>query len=237
MNSVGALFVLAIVAVALPNFSSGAALKHHRVARQLAVPKEFQSVNVENYLKNPRAVKFQLNCLIYDGPCDSIGKYLKNNIHSWLHTQCVNCDEEQKKQAGKLIGFFQKSYPKEWNDAVKKFKGDFDEEDEARFEEELGVKVRAEEPAGPVKPDLAGLSALIKETKETLKATKAPLILTSGGVTLTTPKGLTFTDAVKFDGSSTTSGSDESTSAASSSTAAEESGTTEPTEEQTTNKP
>jgi len=235
MNPVGAFSVFAIIAAFAPSFSSGASLVHHRVARQLAVPREFQNVNVENYLKNPRAVKFQLNCVIYDGPCDSIGKFLKNNIHGWLNTQCENCDESQKKQAGKLIGFFQKSYPKEWNDAVRKFKGDITSEEEQRFEDELGLKLRADESTAGSKLDITGLKELVKEAKETLKTTKAPLVFTNDGVVLTTPKGFTLPPDVKID--SVSSSTPSNTDAPSSSTLATavEPETVEPSEEATTN--
>jgi hypothetical protein len=192
--------ICVVIAVCVPTLSNGATINHHRVARQsLEIPREFQNIRFENYLKNPRAVKFQLNCLIYEGPCDTIGKYLKNNIHGWLHTQCENCDEEQKKIAGKLIGFFQKGYPKEWNDAVKKYKGEFTEEESEKFQEELGLPLYVDVPEGgsPGKIDFEGLTQVVKEAKEILKTTDKPIILTQGGVQLTTPKGFDPDAAIK----------------------------------------
>jgi len=159
---------------------------HERVKRQnlqgLVIPREFQNINFENYLKNPRAVAFQLKCIIYNGPCDSIGKYLKANFPNWLKTQCKNCTPSQKKQAGKAIEFFQTNYPKEWNDAVKKYRGTFDEDDVKRFESELGIKVSYEAPippGGAPKPDQNALAALAAEIKEAAKATPEPLVFES----------------------------------------------------------
>jgi len=176
---------LAIVFSTLVTFTLAApsSPSHYRVRRQfdisgLAIPKQFQNIDFENYLKNPRAVQFQLKCVIYNGPCDTIGKYLKSNLPNWLSTQCKNCNEMQKKQAAKAISFFQANYPKEWNDAVHKYRGKFSNEDIARFESELGIKVLAELAPGAStpKPDSAGLAALAKELVESAKTTKEPLV-------------------------------------------------------------
>lgn len=115
-----------------------------RVARQ-AIPREFQNINIENYLKNPRAVQFQLKCVIYNGPCDRIGKYLKITIPELLTNQCRNCNPDQRKQAGRLVAYIQQNYPKEWDDAVKKFQGGkvVSADEVKRFESEFGVKVGA----------------------------------------------------------------------------------------------
>jgi hypothetical protein len=92
------------------------------VSAQL-IPREFQNINIEQYLKNPRAVRFQLNCLLYDGHCDRIGKYIKLTIPELITNRCRNCSPEQKAQAGKLVAFIQQNYPQEWDDAIKKFQG------------------------------------------------------------------------------------------------------------------
>jgi len=114
-----------------------------RVARQ-TIPREFQNINIENYLKNPRAVAFQLKCVIYNGPCDRIGKYLKITIPELLTNQCRNCNPDQRKQAGRLVAFIQQNYPKEWDDAVKKFQGGkvISADEVKKFESDFGVKVK-----------------------------------------------------------------------------------------------
>jgi len=94
----------------------------HREKRQL-IPREFANINIEQYLKNPRAVRFQLNCLLYDGHCDRIGKYIKLTIPELITNRCRNCSPEQKAQAGKLVACIQQNYAKEWDDAIKKFQG------------------------------------------------------------------------------------------------------------------
>lgn len=112
-----------------------------RFKRQL-VPREFQNINIENYLKNERAVRFQLKCIIDDGPCDRIGKYLKVTIPELLVNQCANCDMAQRERAGKLVSHIQQNFPTEWERAVKKFQGGLvAPEDAARLESVLGVKL------------------------------------------------------------------------------------------------
>jgi hypothetical protein len=113
-----------------------------RFKRQL-VPREFQNINIENYLKNERAVRFQLKCIIDDGPCDRIGKYLKVTIPELLVNQCANCDNAQRERAGKLVSHIQQNFPSDWERAVKKFQGGqlVKAEDAERLENLLGVKL------------------------------------------------------------------------------------------------
>jgi len=156
------------------------------------LPREFQNINIENYLRNAKAVQFQLKCVVHDGPCDTIGKFLKKNIPTWLRTQCENCNDESKKLAGKLITFFQENYPKDWDDAVTKFgSGSFSDEEIARFEKELGVKI-IRDPNAPTrapnaKPDHALLASLAKEGIEAAKTTKEPIILSRDSTTQVVP--------------------------------------------------
>lgn len=114
----------------------------HREKRQL-IPREFQNINIEQYLKNPRAVRFQLNCLLYDGHCDRIGKYIKLTIPELITNRCRNCSPEQKAQAGKLVAFIQQNYAKEWDDAIKKFQGGqkVTASEISQAEAELGVTI------------------------------------------------------------------------------------------------
>jgi len=107
------------------------------------IPREFQNINIEQYLKNPRAVRFQLNCLLYDGHCDRIGKYIKLTIPELITNRCRNCSPEQKAQAGKLVAFIQQNYPQEWDDAIKKFQGGqkVTQQDLSQLEEEFKVNI------------------------------------------------------------------------------------------------
>lgn len=147
------LLVTALFAVLLTIAQAGT-----RVTRQ-TIPREFQNINIENYLKNPRAVQFQLKCVIYDGPCDRIGKYLKVSIPELLTNQCRNCQPEQRKQTGRLVAFLQQNYPKEWDDAIKKFQGGrrITGDEVKRFEQEFGVNAGAVSTVAPPSGELANV--------------------------------------------------------------------------------
>jgi len=170
-----------------------------RVARQ-AIPREFQNVNIENYLKNPRAVAFQLKCVIYNGPCDRIGKYLKITIPELLTNQCRNCNPDQRKSAGRLVAFLQQNYPKEWDDAVKKFQGGkiITAEEANRFETEFGLKINGLSTEAPVAlPDgvttastpstttarvsLSEVGSIVKTLKSQHEATASPAPAAAAG--------------------------------------------------------
>jgi hypothetical protein len=157
---------------------------------QLTIPREFQNINFEQYLRNERAMKFQLKCVIYDGPCDTIGKFIKRNIPIYLKTTCKNCEAEQKRLAGKFISFLQENYPKEFDDALKKYgKDQYTPEEIAEFEKELGVKV-VRDPSAPTrapgtKPNIDGLVELTKEAISAVINTKAPIVLGQLGSNVT----------------------------------------------------
>jgi len=133
-----------ILSILLVCFCVAYASTLQREKRQ-AIPREFQNINIEQYLKNPRAVRFQLNCLLYDGHCDRIGKYIKLTIPELITNRCRNCSPEQKAQAGKLVAFIQQNYAKEWDDAIKKFQGGLKvtQTELSTIEEEFGVKVQS----------------------------------------------------------------------------------------------
>jgi len=147
-----------------------------------SIPREFQNINFEQYLRNERAMNFQLKCIIYNGPCDTIGKFIKRNIPIYLKTVCKNCEEEQKKLAGKFIVFLQQNYPKEFDDALAKYgKPNYSPEEIADFEKDLGVKIirdKSEPTRAPgTKPDIEKLVAFVKEGISVAINTKAPLVL------------------------------------------------------------
>jgi hypothetical protein len=169
------LLVTAILAISVTLAQAGTL---HRVTRQ-AIPREFQNINIENYLKNPRAVQFQLKCVIYDGPCDRIGKYLKVSIPELLTNQCRNCQPEQRKQTGRLVAFLQQNYPKEWEDAIKKFQGgrQFTGDEVKRFEQEYGIKADGVSTVAPPSADVAK----VEVTTEKVSAADAANILKGFG--------------------------------------------------------
>jgi len=172
-------FTVVILAILVSVSSAAYTWRKHNVhrAKRQALPAEFRNFNIETYLKNPRAVQFQIKCLVYNGPCDRIGQHLKANVPVWLNTQCRNCNAAQKQQASKLITYFQTNYPKEWNDAVRKYKGGFTPAEIKRFETELGVRIQNNNvPAGNArpKPNNDQLAQLAKESIAVAQKTAAP---------------------------------------------------------------
>jgi len=105
----------------------------------LNIPREFQNINIDNYLKNERAVKFQLKCILDNGPCDRIGKYMKKTIPESLTNKCDGCDEATIKIAKRLAMHINEKFPVEWERLLKKFP--VKQEDLDELEARLGVKI------------------------------------------------------------------------------------------------
>ena len=38
---------------------------------------ELENVTLDTYINNPRLFNIQVKCLLYDGPCDIVGRFLK----------------------------------------------------------------------------------------------------------------------------------------------------------------
>jgi hypothetical protein len=170
--------IVLVCVVAAITYANAASI---RVRRQL-VPREFANINIENYLKNERAVAFQLKCIVYDGPCDRIGKYLKITIPELLTNQCRNCDPEQRMRAGRLVAHIQQNFPKEWEDAVKKFQGgQVKPEDAQKLETLLGVKLDPKLVGGEAEASSTAAPAAAAPAVEKVEApsTAAPTTTTT----------------------------------------------------------
>jgi len=117
----------------------------------ITIPREFQNINIDNYLKNDRAVKFQLKCLLDNGPCDRIGKYMKKTIPESLTNKCDGCDEATIKIAKNLAMHISSKFPNEWERLLKMYP--VKQADLEELEARLGVKI------DPKLAELAGLHA------------------------------------------------------------------------------
>lgn len=113
------------------------------VSRGQLVPRDFQNVNLDTYLNNERAVKFQIKCLLEQGPCDKLGKALKQSIPQLLVDQCISCNDMEKDDARKLLSHIQSRFPIDWEKLIRKFQngGLVKPEDAAKLETILGFKL------------------------------------------------------------------------------------------------
>ena len=46
----------------------------------LKLQPELDVLDVESYLNNPRLLNLQIKCLLYDGPCDVVGRWAKRKF-------------------------------------------------------------------------------------------------------------------------------------------------------------
>lgn len=46
---------------------------------------ELDAINVEDYFRNERLLDLQIKCVVYDGPCDAVGRWVKRKLlTTWL---------------------------------------------------------------------------------------------------------------------------------------------------------
>jgi len=96
---------------------------------------ELDKIDIEAYLKNTKALKIQVQCLIFDGPCDWVGRWLKPRAAAALLGECLLCTEHQKIQLPKIMSFIQVNFPEEFKLGIKKYLFQF------------GIAIPSDEPA------------------------------------------------------------------------------------------
>ena len=67
------LFILIAQGQSAPSGSNNSNALRHGIRLQ----PELDKIDIDAYLKNKKALRIQVQCLIYDGPCDWVGRWLK----------------------------------------------------------------------------------------------------------------------------------------------------------------
>ena len=98
----------------------------------------------ETYLRNPRLFNLQIQCLLYDGPCDIVGRFLKRELHQRNYAcvvgfslyfaiiitarvgkallgECYLCTPNQEKEIQKLLVYVQEKRPDLYRLAISKY--------------------------------------------------------------------------------------------------------------------
>ncbi|XP_050525826.1 putative odorant-binding protein A10 isoform X4 [Daktulosphaira vitifoliae] len=78
---------------------------------------------LESALRDRRFVERQLKCATGEGPCDQIGKKLKENAPAILKGNCSKCTENEIKQTKRVLSHIEKNYPKEYARLLKQYDG------------------------------------------------------------------------------------------------------------------
>ncbi|CAG7722553.1 unnamed protein product [Allacma fusca] len=82
---------------------------------------ELDSINVDHYLKNERLMNLQIKCVLYNGPCDVVGRWVKPRVAASFYGQCPLCTPKQELDVQKIIAYMQEKRPEEYKLAVSKF--------------------------------------------------------------------------------------------------------------------
>nr|CAD7445705.1 unnamed protein product [Timema bartmani] len=82
---------------------------------------QYDNVDLDVILKNPRLLKGYLDCLVRDGNCTPDGKELKDSLADALANDCDKCSEKQKAGSDKVIKHLIANQPEDWKDVEKKF--------------------------------------------------------------------------------------------------------------------
>lgn len=108
---------------------------------------ELDSIDVESYLTNDRLFNLQMNCILFDGPCDSVGRWMKRKISNSIHCNphnvepvaqdvslkftaripaallgnCLQCTPKQEQNMAKILSYIVSTKPDLYRVAVTKY--------------------------------------------------------------------------------------------------------------------
>ncbi|KAF7284414.1 allergen Tha p 1 [Rhynchophorus ferrugineus] len=80
-----------------------------------------QYVRGQAGLSNNVYVERQLLCALDKGPCDVLGRQIKNALPEIIGKNCKSCDNKQIANAKRIARFVQTKYPDVWNALVEKY--------------------------------------------------------------------------------------------------------------------
>ncbi|KAL3285569.1 hypothetical protein HHI36_000099 [Cryptolaemus montrouzieri] len=66
-------------------------------------------------------VEKQLLCALDRGPCDGLGKQVKDSLPEIIGNHCQNCNPRQYANARRIASFVRSKYPLVWNELVDKY--------------------------------------------------------------------------------------------------------------------
>jgi len=70
------------ISVAKPQYTHN--LSYKQKEYRLRLQPELDVVDISKYIFNPRLLNLQIKCLLFDGPCDIVGRWMKRKKHSYF---------------------------------------------------------------------------------------------------------------------------------------------------------
>ncbi|VVC26970.1 Insect odorant-binding protein A10/Ejaculatory bulb-specific protein 3 [Cinara cedri] len=93
--------------------------------RQTATyPTRYDYMDVDAVMSNERMIKMLFNCVMGRGRCTREGLELKRIIPDAIQTECAKCNEQQKKQAGRVLAYLLNKKPDLFQMLIKRFDPD-----------------------------------------------------------------------------------------------------------------
>ncbi|RZC33498.1 chemosensory protein [Asbolus verrucosus] len=85
---------------------------------------KYDSINLEDVVKNERLLKNYMNCLLEKGRCTPDGFELRKNIPDAIATDCSKCSEKQKEGANFIMKYLIDHEPEYWKSLEVKYDPD-----------------------------------------------------------------------------------------------------------------
>ncbi|XP_045470255.1 allergen Tha p 1-like [Harmonia axyridis] len=77
--------------------------------------------SMECQLAGNSYVDKQLLCALDKGPCDRLGRQVRDSLPEIIGNQCQNCTPKQLANAQRIAAYVQSKYPYVWNELVDKY--------------------------------------------------------------------------------------------------------------------
>jgi len=82
---------------------------------------EMDNINIEEYLRDEKAMERQVQCVLNGGTCDAIGRWIKPRVTAAFLGECPMCTPKQQQNMKRIMDYMQKNRPIEYRMAVVQF--------------------------------------------------------------------------------------------------------------------
>ncbi|CAG7818783.1 unnamed protein product [Allacma fusca] len=82
---------------------------------------ELDNINIDEFLRDNVAMEKQVQCVLHDGPCDAVGRWIKPRVAAAFMGECPMCTPQQTVNIRKIMEYMQTNRPIEYRMAIMQF--------------------------------------------------------------------------------------------------------------------
>jgi len=82
---------------------------------------ELDRLSLEKYIADDYLFSMHINCLLYDGPCDPVGRWMKPRMASYFLSSCILCTPNQERESTQFMTWLYENHPQLFRIGIAKY--------------------------------------------------------------------------------------------------------------------